>query len=252
MNSRDAEYYSSTALRSSTAGDDDTKMEDEEGSPPSARSAAGIGSGSGDNRGRRKGKRLMEDEDEISPVPTSQRSHKRRRRSNDETPDAQELITDPASKGGKPKKSHKRIIRDDLDNTPAADGKDDTSERETPLLDPPPTGHRHGKRATAGAKRKYLSKSDRMDSEEPPTPTLRRPGEDAFKPARARIPQARSGLNEMRKRVGAILEFVERLQADTLQSGNETPLGITTPTPSISLASKLRDSADGSEWNRSG
>jgi len=100
----------------------------------------------------------------------------------------------------------------------------------TPLLDapPPPARGNGGKRGGYGGRRRgpgnaLSAKVDGGEPEDPPmTPTtIRRWGEEIMKPARARIPQARSGLNEMRKRVGAILEFVGRLQAEA--NGSSTP-----------------------------
>jgi hypothetical protein len=78
-----------------------------------------------------------------------------------------------------------------------------------------------------------------VDSEEPLTPTLRKGTGDEFRPARARVPQARSGLNEMRKRVGAILEFVGRLKgegadgAEGAETPRETPVAGNHPYPML-------------------
>jgi hypothetical protein len=45
------------------------------------------------------------------------------------------------------------------------------------------------------------------------------------------VPQARSGLNEMRKRVGAILEFVGRLKGESGESGEGTETSRERETP---------------------
>jgi hypothetical protein len=237
MNSRDAAYdYSSMfATATSTAGGDDDMRMDDTVSPPTSRS--------GDSRSRRRGKRVAEDDDDESPAISTTgagRSHKRRRASN-ETEDRPESLaetTAPTSTVGRPKNKRTTLKRssggrDDSELADGAQSKDaDSSDNQhgntTPLLDGPPAGHgRPGRRPHgAGAKRKHLAKSDRVDSEEPPTPTLRRAPqgmEEMIRPARARIPQARSGLNEMRKRVGAILEYVGRLQADVTPTGTQTP-----------------------------
>jgi hypothetical protein len=268
MNSRDAAYdYSSmfATATSTTGGDDDTRMDDT-GSPPTSRS--------GDSRSRRRGKRVAEDDDDESPtMSTTGRTHKRRRAST-ETEDRPEIPAEappvPSSHHhhhptvGRPKKQRstlKRvpIARDDselADGGPA--GKDDSSDNNnqhgntTPLLDAPPAVGRPGRKPNgAGGKRKNLAKSDRVDSEEPPTPTLRRAPqgvEEIFKPAKARIPQARSGLNEMRKRVGAILEYVGRLQADVIPpTGTQTP-SVTPGTcfsPFILVPMSLREGGSG-------
>jgi hypothetical protein len=214
MNSRDAAYYSNLfpAPTSTAGGDDDTKLEDVN-SPPASRA--------GDSRSRRRGKRVADDDDDDTP--SLSRSSKRRRESN-ETEDQNDVDS------RKSKKSSKRNSND-------SDGKDDSSSDQqhqgstTPLLldVPLPRSNNGGNSKRSNqSKRKppvTTSKSERVDSEEPPTtPTFRRPIDDLMKPARARIPQSRSGLNEMRKRVGAILEYVGRLQADAV-TGSETPNG---------------------------
>ena len=184
-------------------------------SPPASRA--------GDSRSDEdEGKRLADDDDD-DQTPSLSRSIKRRRESN-ETED--QIDIDPQ----KSKKSSKRNSND-------SDGKDDSSSDQlqhqgsiTPLpLDvPPPRSNNGGSKRSNQSKRKppvTTAKSDRVDSEEPPTtPTFRRVLDDFMKPARARIPQSRSGLNEMRKRVGAILEYVGRLQVDAVP-GSETPNG---------------------------
>lgn len=237
MNSRDAAYdYSAmfTTATSTAGGDEDVKI-DESGSPPTSRS--------GDSRSRRRGKRAAEDEDDESPSLSTARGRKRRRASNDteDRPDnLPEAVSSATLKSKNKRTSVKRAGRDDSDTVDGIQTKDDSSDNQhsntTPLLEAPPAGSRHGKRPYGGAKRKNnLAKSERVDSEEPPTPTLRRAPqglEDVIRPARARIPQARSGLNEMRKRVGAILEYVGRLQADVAATGSQTPSGTSCTFPS--------------------
>lgn len=146
------------------------------------------------------------------------------------------------------KLNHNALKRKDTDSD---NGKEDSSSEQhnhhyqgssTPLLEPAPqtTSSRNGKRGGPGAggnnkggarPRPTTAKSERVESEEPPlTPTFRRSAvDDVIRPARARVPQARSGMNEMRKRVGAILEYVGRLQADVAPAtGTSTPC---TPPP---------------------
>jgi hypothetical protein len=206
MNSRDAAYDYSTLFPTM---DDETRLE--EGiSPPASRAG---------DRSRRRGKRVADDDDEEM----TSRSSKRRRESN-ETEDQDSGTTQK-------KKFHSATRRRDdsdmLENSGNGNGKDDSSSDHqhqgsaTPLLDIP--SNTRNKRING--KRSKSSRPDRIDSEEPPTPTFRR--EEVIRPARARVPQARSGLNEMRKRVGAILEYVGRLQADVV------PTESVTPTPSI-------------------
>jgi PHD-finger len=201
MNSRDAAYDFS-ALFTNT-GDEETKLESTI-SPPASRS--------GESRTRRRGKRVPEEDEEDPP-------RTKRRRESNETEDPTE---DGSSKGKR--KAIKR--KEDSDTMENSAGKDDSSSdnvvpgTSTPIIEPPPRSN--GKK-TVPQKRKVPSTKDRVESEEPPlTPTFRKMEE--IRPARARIPQARSGLNEMRKRVGAILEYVGRLQADVTPSGNVTPV----------------------------
>ena len=208
MNSRDAAYDYSSLFPAPTSamGDDDTKMEDVS-SPPASRS--------GDSRSRRRGGKRLAGDDDDDDTPSISRSQKRRRESNE---------TEDQTNDNNNHKSKRSSRRADSDG-----GKDDSSSDQqhqhqgstTPiLLDAPPTLRTNGKHRSNNSKRRppppTTAKSERIDSEEPPllTPTLRRPLDDIIRPARARIPQARSGLNEMRKRVGAILEFVGRLQAE--------------------------------------
>jgi hypothetical protein len=209
MNSRDAAYTYTSLFPAPSSVDDDHKMDDAT-SPPASRS--------GESRSRRRGKRLAEDDEDDPP-----RSSKRRRESNetdsqeiDHHPNQQPLTVPRKPKGTKRTKDIREIDSDAVD----LNKDDSSSEHHTPLLDAPPATIRNGKRPLT--KRKL--KTDRVDSEEPPTPTLRK--EHEIRPARARIPQARSGLNEMRKRVGAIMEFVGRLQADITPTGEATPIGI--------------------------
>jgi hypothetical protein len=248
MNSRDAAYDYAILFHgplSVTAGDEDNKM-DGSMSPPASRS--------GDSRSRRRGgKRLADDDDEdLSPNSRS----KRRREGNeieDQNDDPQLSATNSSNSRSKFKRSSSKrpnatSSRDnDSDNVDI--GKDDSSSDHqhqgstTPLLDTIPTSHpsRNGtKRSNNGnTKRRQPTgngKSDRVDSEEPPTtPTFRRVTEEIVRPARARVPQARSGLNEMRKRVGAILEYVGRLQADIAPSASNSPNGSPCMTPSPRL-----------------
>ena len=238
MNSRDAAYdYSTMFSTAISTGGVDEDAKEESGSPPTSRS--------GDSRSRRRGKRVAEDDDDESPNHSTARSHKRRRASND-TEDRPDSLADAVSsasfKSKNKRTSVKRASRDDSEVVDGIQAKDDSSDNQhgntTPLLDAPPAGHRQGKRPYGGAKRKnHLAKSERVDSEEPPTPTLRRAPQgldDVIRPARARIPQARSGLNEMRKRVGAILEYVGRLQAEVAATAIQTPSGTPCTFPSYS------------------
>jgi len=227
MNSRDAAYdYSSLFVGTAPGTDEDSKMEDGV-SPPASRS--------GDSRSRRRGKRLADDDDEDGP--SSSRSSKRRRESNEteDQPD-EPPVSQSRSKSRKGGTSTRRVKDMDSDIVDS-NGKDDSSSENvhqgsaTPLLDPPPaaTNRNNGSKRLNGSKRSRSGKPDRVvDSEEPPTPTFRR-ADEPIRPARARVPQARSGLNEMRKRVGAILEYVGRLQAEV------TPTETATPAPSMSL-----------------
>jgi hypothetical protein len=219
MNSRDA-AYSYTPVFPASSVDEDMKMDDAT-SPPASRS--------GESRSRRRGKRVVEDDD-IDPP----RSLKRRRESNetddhigdDHHPHQQPLTASLLPRKLKPTTSKRgrdvaRDIRDavldamrDVDSDNVDPQKDDSSSdhQNTPSDQPqrnkprPPPPKRKPKFPLPG------DRTDRIDSEEPPaTPTMRK---EEIRPARARIPQARSGLNEMRKRVGAIMEYVGRLQAD--------------------------------------
>jgi hypothetical protein len=245
MNSRDAAYDYSALFPApqsqhpnSTSADEEMKLDDE--SPPPNNSTRQPG------RSRR-GQRVVEDDEDETPT-NGTRGTKRRRGSND-TSDPNEPSTKVARKSGKRGVgSGGNISTNDSDN--GKPGDESSSEQPgggrlgsmTPLLEPttatapvsgPPSGPR--KRGGYGGKRgrggqiaggaKMMMMMERMGSEEPGAPmtptTLRRFADEMMKPARARIPQARSGLNEMRKRVGAILEFVGRLQADA--NGSPTP-----------------------------
>jgi len=221
MNSRDAAYDYSPFFPVASSVDDDGKL-DPEGSPPPSNGRHPGG------RSRR-GKRLVEDDDD--PDVGGQR--KRRRESN-ETSDPNELSSKPPRRGGKRGGMTTTSTNDSDTGKP---GDESSSEQPsggpgtvTPLLDapPPPARGNGGKRGGYGGRRRgpgnaLSAKVDGGEPEDPPmTPTtIRRWGEEIMKPARARIPQARSGLNEMRKRVGAILEFVGRLQAEA--NGSSTP-----------------------------
>jgi PHD-finger len=189
MNSRDAAYDYSALFNPHVGPPNEDEMKMDDGSPPPGRGRS------------RRGKRLAEDEEE-------ERGNKRRRESDNSE--------------NEPSKARKKRGTND------SDSKNDESASElpgstTPLLEAPPRNG--GKRGGHGGKRRGGhpgGKMERVDSEEPPmTPTtLRRFGEEMMKPARARIPQARSGLNEMRKRVGAILEYVGRLQLEAQKEAN--------------------------------
>jgi len=193
MNSRDAAYDYSSLFPHTSTGDEESRLD--EGSPSA--------SARGESR-RRRAKRVAEDEDDEG-IQQPGRS-KRRRASNDM--DVKEDSASDQQQGG----SSTPILTDSgISLTKSGNG--------------------NGKRPNNNGKRKIgnstVVKEGRVDSEEPPlTPTLRQQ-ETVVRPARARIPQARSGLNEMRKRVGAILEYVGRLQADMAPTGSETE----TPTP---------------------
>jgi len=189
MNSRDAAYDYSALFTPQLGPQTEEESKMDEGSPPPGRGRS------------RRGKRLAEDDEE-------ERGSKRRRESDNSE--------------NEPTKTRKKRGAND------SDSKNDESASElpgiaTPLLEAPPRNG--GKRGGYGGKRRgghAGAKMERVDSEEPPmTPTtLRRFGEEMMKPARARIPQARSGLNEMRKRVGAILEYVGRLQLEAQKEAN--------------------------------
>ena len=230
MNSRDAAYdYSSLFPHGRDGGtsvddNDPTKMDDT--SPPGSRAGDST---SAHRRRRGGGGKRVADEDDEDTVSLA-RSSKRRRGSNET-----EEVMDTAPRG---KKTSSKRKDTDSDN-----GREDSSSElhphhhqgsATPLLDAPPasTSSRNGKRGggpgngKGGRPRPITAKSERVDSEEPPlTPTFRRNAlDDVIRPARARVPQARSGMNEMRKRVGAILEYVGRLQADVAPAtGTSTP-----------------------------
>jgi len=221
MNSRDAAYTYTSLFPAASSVDEDMKMDDAT-SPPASRS--------GESRSRRRRKRVAEDDDD-DPPPSS----KRRRESNNTDdhigdnhhPHQQPLTASllprkPKSTTSKRGRDVARDIRDavrdamrDVDSDINVDPqKDDSSSdhQNTPIDQPPrnkprpPPPKRKPKLPLPG------DRIDRIDSEEPPpTPTMRK---EEIRPARARIPQARSGLNEMRKRVGAIMEYVGRLQAD--------------------------------------
>jgi len=234
MNSRDAAYdYSSLfphGREGGTSVDDNDPAGGGRGddtSPPGSRAGDSVVS-----RRRRGGKRVADDDDDDTI--SLSRSSKRRRGSN-ETEDVMDLL-----RTKKPSNNTSKRKDTDSDN-----GKEDSSSEHhnnhqgssTPLLDAPlQTISRNGKRGGApggagtnnkgGRPRPTTAKSERVDSEEPPlTPTFRRNVlDDVIRPARARVPQARSGMNEMRKRVGAILEYVGRLQADVAPvTGTSTP-----------------------------
>ena len=219
MNSRDAAYDYSSFFPVGSSVDDDGRL-DAEGSPPlsTVRHPGGRS---------RRGKRLVEDDED----PDVGGGRKRRRESN-ETSDPNESSSKPPRRGGK--RGGMTTSTNDSDN--GKPGDESSSEQPsggpgtiTPLLDapPPPARGNGGRRGGYGGRRRgpgaLSAKTDAGESEEPPlTPTtMRRWGEEIMKPARARIPQARSGLNEMRKRVGAILEFVGRLQTEA--NGSSTP-----------------------------
>jgi len=227
MNSRDAAYdYASLFPHSNM--DEDTKMEDGVSPPASLRSG---------DRSRRRGKRVADDDDED----LRSRSSKRRRESNETEEQQGDNIDAPSSRNSynnnKSRKSNSngRRTKDADSDMLENPGKDDSSSDHqhqgsaTPLLDIPTSNNnnnRNNNKRSNGSKRSKSSKPDRIvDSEEPPTPTFRR--EEPSRQARARVPQARSGLNEMRKRVGAILEYVGRLQTEAV------PTESVTPTPSM-------------------
>lgn len=237
MNSRDAAYdYSSLFPHGRDGGtsvddNDPTKMDDT--SPPGSR-AGDSTSAHRRRRGGGVGGKRVADEDDEDTVSLA-RSLKRRRGSNET-----EEVMDTAPRG---KKTSSKRKDTDSDN-----GREDSSSEvhhhhqgsATPLLDAPPasTSSRNGKRGggpgngKGGRPRPMIAKSERVDSEEPPlTPTFRRNAlDDVIRPARARVPQARSGMNEMRKRVGAILEYVGRLQADVAPAtGTSTPCTLLSP-----------------------
>lgn len=221
MNSRDSAYDYSGGLGISTLADDD---KDDEGSIHGSRTSMS----------KRRGKRVTEDDDEDnSPTSSNLSRSKRRRGSNDDTEDLQDPPMDPVIPRAKPKKSHKKQIREDPSpSSPSLHPNPNPSDRgsTTPLLDPPVARPNKGGRPPGPGKRKSnLTKSERVDSEEPLTPTLRKGTGDDFRPARARVPQARSGLNEMRKRVGAILEFVGRLRGESGESGEGMETSRETP-----------------------
>jgi hypothetical protein len=220
MNSRDAAYDYTSLFPTASSVDEDNRLEDAT-SPPASRS--------GESRTRRRGKRLAEDDDDEPP-----RTTKRRRDSNDTI--EPEPPTDSIHPNQQPLTAtfpRKRKQKKDVDSDTVDPTKDDSSsDHQQPpiLLDAPPATQRNGKKPI----QKRKPKTDRIDSEEPPTPTLRRENE-IIRPARARIPQARSGLNEMRKRVGAILEYVGRLQVDIDPTGSATPTPTGNPPLDINL-----------------
>ncbi len=101
MNSRDSAYDYSDGLGISTLPDDD---KDDEGSIHGSRTSMS----------KRRGKRVAEDDDEDnSPTSSSNPRSKRRRGSNDDTEDPQDPAMEPVIPRAKPKKSHKKQIRED-------------------------------------------------------------------------------------------------------------------------------------------
>jgi PHD-finger len=148
----------------------------------------------------------------VSPETTSSRATSRRRQKRDEDDE-----NETSSSRGKRRRSTSPTKKpDDQMDTSSPHSNIDSSTSQ-PRSFPP------AKRA-----KRLKLKPDRPQTEAddigPGTPTLRKPDDlPPAKPARARVPQARSGLTEMRKRVGAILEYVGRLQADVVPTGENTP-----------------------------